>query len=50
MYACEIWTLKAADRKRRITAFEMFAFRRLLRVSWKDHLTNQSILEELQLK
>jgi len=46
-YACETWTQKAADQKR-ITAFEMCAYRRLLRISWKDHRTNQSILDELQ--
>ena len=45
-YGCESWTLKASDKKR-IAGFEMRAYRRMLRISWKDHRTNQSILEEL---
>jgi len=49
LYGCEIWTLKAADR-RRITAFETTAYRRMLRISWRKHRTNVSILEELQPK
>ena len=49
MYGCESWTLKATD-KRKITAFELTAYRRLLRVSWREHRTNASILEELQPK
>jgi len=44
-YGCELWTLKASDKKR-IAAFEMTAYRRMLRISWKDHRINQSILEE----
>ena len=46
-YGCESWTLKASDKKR-IAGFETTAYRRMLRFSWKDHRTNQSILEELQ--
>jgi len=38
--------LKASDKKR-IAGFEMTAYRRMLRIRWKDHRTNQSILEEL---
>ena len=45
-YGCEPWTLKASDKKR-IAGFEMTAYRKMLRISWKDHRTNQSILEEL---
>ena len=45
-YGCESWTLKASY-KTRIAGFEMTAYRRMLRISWKDHRTNQSILEEL---
>jgi len=45
-YGCESWTLKASDKKR-IAEFEMTAYRRMVRISWKDHRTNQSILEEL---
>jgi len=45
-YGCETWTLKASDRKR-ISAFEMTSYRRMLRISWKEHRTNQSIMEEI---
>ncbi|XP_077290894.1 uncharacterized protein LOC143914511 [Arctopsyche grandis] len=41
--------MKAADR-RRIDAFEMWSWRRLLRVPWTDKRTNVSILEELKIK
>jgi len=47
LYGCESWMLKAVDKKR-IEGFEMTAYRRLLRVSWTEHRTNASILEELQ--
>jgi hypothetical protein len=45
-YGCESWTMKAADKKR-VTAFEMTAYRRMLKISWTEHRTNASILEEL---
>ena len=45
-YGCETWTVKAADKKR-IASFEMTAYRRMLRISWTEHRTNQSILEQL---
>jgi len=38
----ESWTLKAADKKR-LTAFEMTADRRMMMISWTEHTTNQSI-------
>ena len=47
LYGCETWTLKAEDQKR-ISAFEMTTYRKLLRVSWMEHRTNESILEEIQ--
>jgi len=47
LYGCETWTLRKEDRKR-ISAFEMTTYRRMLRVSWIEHRTNESILEELQ--
>jgi hypothetical protein len=47
LYGCETWTLRAED-KRRISAFEMTTYRRMLRVSWREFRTNESILEELQ--
>ena len=42
-YGCEAWTLKQADIKR-IEAFEMFCYRRILRVSWTERRTNLSVL------
>lgn len=47
-YGSESWTLNAACR-RRIEAFEMVCYRRMLRIPWTDHRTNVSILEELQI-
>ena len=45
MYGCEIWTVKKAER-RRIDAFELWCWRRLLRVPWTARRSNQSILKE----
>ena len=46
MYGCESWTLKKAER-RRIDAFELWCWRRLLRVPWTSRRSNQSILKEI---
>ena len=46
MYECESWTIKKAE-WRRIDAFELWCWRRLLRVSWTARRTNQSILKEI---
>ena len=46
MYGCESWTLKKAER-RRIGAFELWCWRRLLRVPWTARRSNQSILREI---
>ena len=46
MYGCEIWTVKKAERQR-IDAFELWCWRRLLRVSWTARRSNQSILKEI---
>ena len=46
MYGCESWTVKKAER-RRIDAFELWCWRRLLRVPWTARRTNQSILKEV---
>ena len=46
MYRCESWTVKKADR-RRIDAFELWCWRRLLRVPWTARRSNQSIREEI---
>ncbi|XP_063585729.1 uncharacterized protein LOC134763093 [Penaeus indicus] len=45
-YACENWALTVAD-ERRIQAFEMWCWRRLLRVPWTAHRTNESIINEI---
>ena len=45
-YGCEIWTVKKAER-RRIDAFELWCWRRLLRVPWTARRSNQSILKEI---
>ena len=46
MYGCEGWTIKKAER-RRIDAFELWCWRRLLRVPWTARRSNQSILKEI---
>ena len=46
MYGCEIWTVKKAEH-RRIDAFELWCWRRLLRVPWTARRFNQSILKEI---
>ena len=46
MYGCESWTLKKAERQR-INAFELWCWRRLLRVPWTPRRSNQSILKEI---
>ena len=46
MYGCESWTMKKAE-YRRIDAFELRCWRRLLRVPWTARISNQSILKEI---
>ena len=46
MYGCESWTVKKAER-RRTDAFELWCWRRLLRVPWTARRSNQSILKEI---
>ena len=46
MYGCESWTIKKAERQR-IDAFELWCWRRLLRVPWTARRSNQSILKEI---
>ena len=48
MYGCEIWTVKKAERQR-IDDFEVWCWRRLLRVPWTARRSNQSILMEINL-
>ena len=46
MHGCESWTIKKAER-RRINAFELWCWRRLLRVPWTARRSNQTILKEI---
>ena len=46
MYGCESWTIKKAEH-RRIDAFDLWCWRRLLRVPWTARRSNQSILKEI---
>ena len=48
MYGCESWTVKKAQRQR-IDAFELWCWRRLLRVLWTARRSNQSMLKEISL-
>ena len=49
MYGCESWTIKKAEH-RRTDAFELWCWRRLLRVPWTARISNQSILKEISLE
>ena len=49
MYECKSWTIKKAD-SRRIDAFELWCWRRLLKVPWTARRSNQSILKEISPK
>ena len=49
MYGCESWTIKKAEH-RRIDAFELWCWRRLLRIPWTARRSNQSILKEISPK
>ena len=46
MYGCESWTIKKAEHQR-TDAFELWCWKRLLRVSWTTKRSNQSILKEI---
>ena len=47
MYGCEIWTIRKVEHWRRIDAFELWCWRRLLRVPWTAKRSNQSIIKEI---
>ena len=49
MYGCENWTIKKAEHQR-IDAFELWCWRRLLRVPWTARRSNQSILKEISFE
>ena len=48
-YGCESWTIKEADHQR-VDAFELWCWRRLLRVPWTARRSNQSILKDINLE
>ena len=47
LYGCETWTY-SSNIEKRLNAFEMKCYRRLLNISWKDHRTNDSVMEEIE--
>ena len=47
LYACESWTL-TAELQRRIRAMEMRCYRKILRISYKDHVTNEEVRAKIQ--
>ena len=47
LYACELWTL-TAELQRRIQAMEMNSYRKILRISYKDHVTNEEVRAKIQ--
>ena len=47
LYACESWTL-TAELEKRTQAFEMRCYRRLLNISYKDHVTNEEVCRKIQ--
>ena len=47
LYACELWTL-TAELHKRTQAFEMRCYRRLLNISYKDHVTNEEVRRKIQ--
>ena len=49
MYKCESWSIKKAECQR-MDSFDLWCWRRLLRVSWKASRSNQSVLKEISLE
>ena len=47
LYGCESWTIRKAER-RRIDSFELWCWRRLLRIPWTARRTNKSVIEEIK--
>jgi len=47
LYAAETWTMRAAD-SRKLIAFEMRCYRRILKVCWKDRVTNKSVRDKVE--
>ena len=49
LYGCETWCIGGSDYNK-LEAFEMWCFRRMLRVSWRDHITNEEVLSRIKEK
>ena len=49
-YGCEIWTMRTTDRKKKLDAFELFVWRKILRVSWTERKTKQRNFAEMETK
>ena len=49
LYGCEAWTINNTDAKR-ITSFEMKCYRKILRISWMEKVTNKEVLSRLEMK
>ena len=48
LYACESWTYLTAELQRRIQVMEMRCYRKTLRISYKDHVTNEEVRDKIQ--
>ncbi|VVC30377.1 Hypothetical protein CINCED_3A009443 [Cinara cedri] len=46
LYECETWTI-AIEERRRLESFEMWCYRRMLRLSWMNRVTNEEVLEKI---
>ena len=49
LYGCEAWTINNTDAKR-ITSFEMKCYRKILKISWMEKVTNKEVLSRLDMK
>ena len=49
MYGCEAWTINKTD-NRRITAFEMKCYRKILRISWTEKVSNEEVLKKIGIE
>lgn len=49
LYGCETWCISEKDLKK-LEAFEMWCYRRMLRISWQDHITNEEVLTRMEEK
>ena len=49
LYGCETWCINEKDRNK-LGAFEMWGYRRMLRISWQDHTTNEEVLTRMNEK